>query len=79
MLCGNNSILRKVCWETSRFSLYLSDLLPAHLPGRWPDDGGVLACRIGAVHLPAGQRILELFILRQPTNMVPPELLLPKS
>lgn len=50
-------ILRKVCWKTSRFSLYLSDLLPAHLPGRWQDDRGELVWKVGAVRLPGGQRI----------------------
>lgn len=50
-------ILRKVCWKTSRFSLYRSDLLPAHLPGRWQGDRGVLVWKVGAVQLPGGQRI----------------------
>lgn len=36
---------------------YLSDLLPAYLLGRWPDDRGVLACRVGVVQLPGGQKI----------------------
>lgn len=39
----------------NRFSL--SDLLPAHMPGRWPDGKGVLTCRVRAAQLCGGQKI----------------------
>lgn len=39
----------------NRFSL--SDLLPAHMPGRWPDGKGVLMCRVRAAQLCGGQKI----------------------
>lgn len=55
MLCGDGLL-----WGTQtgfHCTCYLSDLLPAYLPCRRPDDRGVLACKVGAVQLPGGQKI----------------------